>query len=94
MGSNCGQGPDELIISIQAMKAENPDITLVAKANAGLPKIEAGQVVYDGSPEVMAEYALQAQKTGARLIGGCCGSAPEHLQAMAQALGLPIPGEK
>ena len=94
MGANCGKGPDELIISIQAMKAENPDITLVAKANAGLPKIEAGQVVYDGSPEVMAEYALQAQKTGARLIGGCCGSTPEHIQAMAQALGLPIPGEK
>lgn len=86
MGANCGTGSDELIEAIQAYKSTNPELPLIAKANAGLPKMIGTEIVYNGSPEVMADYAVKAWKEGARLIGGCCGSTPEHIKAMADAL--------
>ncbi len=94
VGANCGTGSDELEEAIKAMREANPDAVLVAKANAGIPHIDAnGDVIYDGSPELMAEYALSVRDIGATLIGGCCGSNPTHIRAMAEALGSPIPGE-
>jgi 5-methyltetrahydrofolate--homocysteine methyltransferase len=92
IGANCGNGPDELIASIEAMRNANPALTIVAKSNAGIPKWHDNQLTYDGTPEVMADYALQVQELGARLIGACCGSTPAHVRAMAEALGSPIPG--
>jgi 5-methyltetrahydrofolate--homocysteine methyltransferase len=86
IGANCGTGPDEMETIIQAMHAANPKAILIAKANAGLPKLVEGQVVYDGSPERMAEYAVRMRELGARLVGACCGSTPEHIRAMAEAL--------
>jgi 5-methyltetrahydrofolate--homocysteine methyltransferase len=85
-GANCGTGSDELIEAIRAMKAETPDATLIAKANAGIPQVVGTEVVYNGSPEVMAAYASDVFQTGAQLIGGCCGNTPAHIQAMAEAL--------
>ena len=86
LGANCGTGSDELIDAITAMRAENPDVVLIAKANAGIPQVVGGEVVYNGSPQVMAAYAKQVYETGAQLIGGCCGNTPAHVQAMANAL--------
>ena len=86
LGANCGNGPDEIESVIQKMHQTNPDAILVAKANAGLPKWVGKELVYDGTPAVMAEYALHARDLGARLIGGCCGSTPAHVKAMAEAL--------
>jgi 5-methyltetrahydrofolate--homocysteine methyltransferase len=86
IGANCGTGPDELEATIKAMRAANPDTILVAKANAGRPQYIQGQLVYDGTPEVMAEYAVHVYKAGAKLIGACCGSTPAHIAAMATAL--------
>ena len=95
VGANCGTGSDELEEAIKSMREAYPDAVLVAKANAGIPHVTAeGDVVYDGSPELMAEYALNVREIGATLIGGCCGSNPTHIRAMAEALGTPIPGEK
>lgn len=85
-GANCGNGPDELEEAIQEMRAANPQAILVAKANAGLPKMVNQQVVYDGTPQVMAEYAVRVHELGAQLIGACCGSTPEHIRAMSAAL--------
>ena len=85
-GANCGTGSDELIEAIKAMKAETPQATLIAKANAGIPQIVGDEVVYNGSPEVMAAYAQAVYRAGAQLIGGCCGNTPAHVQAMANAL--------
>ena len=88
VGANCGTGSDELIKAVEAMRKASPDIVLVAKGNAGIPHVvKGGDIVYDGSPEVMAEYALNVHEIGASLIGGCCGSTPEHIKAMAKALG-------
>ncbi|MEM9098980.1 MAG: homocysteine S-methyltransferase family protein, partial [Pseudomonadota bacterium] len=71
-----------------------PDAVLIAKGNAGIPKYVDGQIQYDGTPELMADYARLARDLGARLIGGCCGTKPEHLRAMRAALEAHIPQEK
>jgi len=86
LGANCGTGSDELIKAIQAMQSVDPKLPLIAKANAGIPEMVGTEVVYNGSPEIMATYAVEAWKAGARLIGGCCGNTPDHIQAMASAL--------
>ena len=60
--------------------------TVIAKGNAGIPKYVDGHIHYDGTPEVMAEYAVLARACGATIIGGCCGTMPAHLKAMRRAL--------
>ncbi|MCJ7717265.1 MAG: betaine--homocysteine S-methyltransferase [Anaerolineales bacterium] len=86
MGANCGTGSDELIKAIKEMQSADPKLPLIAKANAGIPQMVGTEVVYDGSPELMAAYAAEVWKEGASLIGGCCGSSPAHIRAMAEAL--------
>lgn len=86
LGGNCGNGPEEVEQAIDAMHKLDPSLVTVAKANAGIPHIEAGQPVYDASPQDMARYAVRARMVGARIIGACCGSTPEHIRAMAAAL--------
>lgn len=86
VGANCGTGPAEFETIIQRMKTVAPEAILVAKANAGLPKMMGTELVYDGTPEVMANYAVQMRDLGARLIGACCGSTPAHIHAMVEAL--------
>jgi methionine synthase I (cobalamin-dependent) len=86
LGANCGNGPDEIEAVIEKMRQTHPDAILVAKANAGIPKWVGKELIYDGTPEVMAEYALHARDLGARMIGACCGSTPAHIHAMAEAL--------
>ncbi len=85
-GGNCGNGPAEIEGVIQSMHALAPDAMLIAKSNAGLPHMVDGRQVYDATPEVMAEHAQRVRELGARIIGACCGSTPEHIQAMGQAL--------
>lgn len=86
MGGNCGNGPAEIESVIVKLHAADPDAVLVAKSNAGMPRMKAGQIVYDASPEVMAEHARRVYGLGARIIGACCGSTSEHIRAMARAL--------
>jgi 5-methyltetrahydrofolate--homocysteine methyltransferase len=86
VGANCGTGPEELIEAIQAMRDAAPERILIAKANAGIPQVVGNEVVYSGTPEVMADYASTVYQAGAKLIGGCCGSTPDHILAMAQRL--------
>jgi 5-methyltetrahydrofolate--homocysteine methyltransferase len=85
-GANCGNGPEEIVAVIQKMSAAAPQATLVAKANAGVPKLENGRAVYGAGPDEMAAYAAGVADAGARIIGACCGSTPRHLEAMASAL--------
>jgi methionine synthase I (cobalamin-dependent) len=89
IGGNCGNGPHEIENVIRLMRQVRPDVLLVAKSNAGIPKWENDELIYDGSPEVMAGYASRVHALGARLIGGCCGSTPVHFRAMAAALANP-----
>jgi 5-methyltetrahydrofolate--homocysteine methyltransferase len=68
------------------MHAASPNTALVAKANAGLPRLTDAGAVYDATPDDMARYALRVRDLGARVIGACCGSSPDHIRAMAVAL--------
>lgn len=89
LGANCGNGPDEIERIMTEMTAVKPQgVYLVAQSNAGLPKWENKQVHYDGTPEVMAGYALRMRALGVSVLGACCGSTPDHIRAMREALGL------
>jgi 5-methyltetrahydrofolate--homocysteine methyltransferase len=85
-GGNCGNGSDEMLAVIEKMHAAAPGSILVAKSNAGAPEFVNGATVYRAAPGTMAEAALQLRTAGARIIGGCCGTVPAHLAAMARAL--------
>lgn len=86
LGGNCGNGPAEVENVIRTMRANNSRLVYVAKSNAGLPQWIDNRLTYDGTPAVMADYAVTVQSLGARLIGACCGSTPDHVRAMAAAL--------
>ncbi len=86
VGANCGNGTDELMAAVKGMVTAGPHVPLVAKSNAGMPKLVNGKAHYDASTEEMAAYAQDVWAAGARFIGGCCGSGPEHIAAMAKAL--------
>jgi methionine synthase I (cobalamin-dependent) len=86
VGGNCGNGPEELIPVLERMRAAFPDATLVAKANVGQPVLVGMTVAYETTPEMMGEFARRFREAGANIVGACCGSAPPHLRAMAEAL--------
>ncbi|MFK7876659.1 MAG: betaine--homocysteine S-methyltransferase [Paracoccaceae bacterium] len=85
-GANCGTGASDLLRTIQGLIAAQPTRPLIAKGNAGIPKYVDGHIHYDGTPELMADYAIMARASGARIIGGCCGTMPVHLEHMRKAL--------
>ena len=85
-GGNCGNGPDEMLAAIGKLRAAAPGALLVAKPNAGMPEFVDGATVYRASPELMAQSAIQMRDAGARIIGGCCGTTPAHIAAMARAV--------
>ncbi len=86
-GSNCGVGASEMVACIHNLAtAMGPDVVLVAKGNCGIPQYVDGSIVYNGTPELMSVYARMALDSGARIIGGCCGTSPKHLRAMKDAL--------
>ncbi len=86
VGGNCGNGPDEIITVIARMRAAAPDVRLVAKSNAGMPQLVDMRAVYRADPQTMAGQAMATRDAGASIIGGCCGSTPNHLRAMAELI--------
>ncbi len=91
-GANCGVGASDLVRTVLGLSAAAPEAVIIAKANAGIPSYQDGAIVYSGTPELMADYAVIARDSGARIIGGCCGSKPEHIAAMRRALETTPPG--
>ncbi len=86
IGANCGVGASDLVASILAMTAADPNAIIVAKANCGIPRVAGDKVLYTGTPELMQDYTRLAIDAGARIVGGCCGTSAVHLEAMRQAL--------
>ena len=93
-GANCGTGASDLLRTVQGFANEAPAQAIVAKGNAGSPKYVDGHICYNGTPELMADYAVMARDSGAKIIGGCCGTMPEHLRAMREALETRPAAEK
>ncbi|WP_420858614.1 betaine--homocysteine S-methyltransferase [Marivivens marinus] len=85
-GANCGVGAADLLRTVMGFAAAGPELPLISKGNAGIPKYHDGHIHYDGTPELMAEYAVLARDAGATIIGGCCGTTADHLRAMREAL--------
>ena len=85
-GANCGTGASDLLRTVLGFAAKNGTLPIISKGNAGIPKYVEGHIHYDGTPELMARYATMARDAGASIIGGCCGTLPEHLVAMREAL--------
>ena len=82
VGANCGAGPEQMLPVIEKM-APFVQIPLIAKPNAGLPRLVDGKTVYDMPPEAFARGMEALVGAGARIIGGCCGTTPEHIAAIA-----------
>ncbi len=85
LGSNCGLGIDGIFSILQAMRTVSSK-PLIAQANAGLPVLQDGETVFPGTPEEMTAYHSRLLEMGARVIGGCCGTTPQHIRVMRQAL--------
>lgn len=86
IGANCGVGASDLLSSILDMTENDPEATVVAKANCGIPVIKGEKVVYTGTPELMYDYTCLAMDAGAKIIGGCCGTSCDHLKYMRKAI--------
>jgi methionine synthase I (cobalamin-dependent) len=87
VGANCGNGPAEIERIMTEMSGASHDgVALMAKSNAGMPRWKDDRITYGGTPEVMADYARRMVELGVRIIGGCCGSTPEHIAAMRKAI--------
>jgi homocysteine S-methyltransferase len=91
VGLNCSVGPATMLGALEAM-AEAVDMRLSAQPNAGLPREVAGRQIYMASPEYMAKHAKRLIQAGAKVIGGCCGTTPEHIRLMADAVRAQSPG--
>jgi len=89
IGSNCGIGPAQVYDVMAGMAGE--DRVLMAQPNAGLPRKVDSREMYMATPDYFAEYARRYLDMGVRIIGGCCGSTPEHIRRMAQALKMRSP---
>jgi len=93
-GANCGVGASDLLRTILGFVAHGTERPIIAKGNAGIPKYVDGHIHYDGTPELMADYAVLARDCGAKIIGGCCGTTPDHLRKMREALETRAPGSR
>jgi 5-methyltetrahydrofolate--homocysteine methyltransferase len=83
-GANCGVGAPDILVTMLAM--EGAAVPLVCKGNCGVPQFVGTEIVYSGTPELMARYAELAVDAGARIVGGCCGTTPLHLAGMRAAI--------
>jgi homocysteine S-methyltransferase len=93
IGVNCSGGPAQALHLIQSMHREAPGVRLAVMPNAGWPTHVGGRIMYPATPEYFAEYALAFVEAGASVVGGCCGTRPEHIAAMWTALDTP-PAER
>ncbi len=90
IGMNCSTGPEAMLEPIAKM-AEYAAIPLLAKPNAGMPELIDGQTVFNVEPEEFAEVGKKLVEEGAAIIGGCCGTTPEHIRALKEAVkGIPV----
>jgi methionine synthase / methylenetetrahydrofolate reductase(NADPH) len=82
-GANCSEGPHDMLGTLERLHQANPEMPIAAMPNAGHPQLHDDRVLYMSSPEYMAEYARRFIQAGATMIGGCCGTTPAHIRAIA-----------
>ena len=86
IGTNCGNGIEHMIEIVKEIHAEFPDAFILVQANAGLPMLVDGTTTFPETPEIMAACIPDLLKAGASIVGGCCGTTPEHIKAIKKAV--------
>jgi 5-methyltetrahydrofolate--homocysteine methyltransferase len=86
IGTNCGNGIDNMIEIVRQMRAAVPELPILAQANAGIPELIDGVTVYAETPEYMSSRVCELVEAGATIVGGCCGTTPKHIAAIADAI--------
>jgi len=86
VGSNCGNGIADMIGIVKEIRACDPEIPIMIQANAGVPELIDGKTVFRESPQHMASYVTELVEAGVNIIGGCCGTTPEHIEAIGGAI--------
>lgn len=86
IGVNCSGGPDQILRVLKSMRQAVPDGLFSAMPNAGWPEQVSGRIFYPATPEYFGEYALSFWQAGARVIGGCCGTTPQHITFMRKSV--------
>lgn len=89
IGVNCSSGPSQLARVARVLRAAQPELPLSVMPNAGYPETVNGRVMYPATPDYFGDYAVALREIGVSLIGGCCGTTPEHIRAMRAALDAP-----
>ena len=84
VGANCGVGASDILVSLLEMSGFA--LPTISKGNCGIPRFEGTSITYSGTPDLMARYAALAVDAGVAIVGGCCGTSPEHLAAMRASL--------
>jgi homocysteine S-methyltransferase len=92
VGANCSVGSSVLYDILEQMLPEAGGLPVVIQPNAGLPSRVGERLIYLSSPAYMADYAARMVQAGARMVGGCCGTTPQHIRAMREALDRLVPG--
>ena len=85
IGTNCGNGID-LMIEIAQQMRESTDKPMIVHSNAGIPTVKNGQIIYPETPEYMTERFVQIVELGVNIVGGCCGTGPEHIKSLSRTL--------
>jgi 5-methyltetrahydrofolate--homocysteine methyltransferase len=86
VGANCGVGASDMLSTLIDMHGAAPANKVIVKGNCGIPQFQGTEIVYSGTPDLMADYVRLAVDGGATIIGGCCGTSAHHLAAMRKAL--------
>ena len=86
IGTNCGTGLKNMINIVAQMREVVPDLPILVHANAGLPEVQNGEIVYPETPEQMRELVPQIINAGANIIGGCCGTTPAHIAVIKETV--------
>lgn len=94
VGANCGIGPSDAVVAAAEIRTANPDAVVVVKSNCGIPEVIDGTMWYPAATEDMSAYARLALDAGARIIGACCGSTPQHIAQIREVADhyVPAPG--
>lgn len=86
IGANCGNGMERMVDVVREIRAAAPKAVILVHANAGAPVTVEGRTVFRETPELMVKHAEKVLAAGANIIGGCCGTTPEHIKALAQVV--------
>jgi 5-methyltetrahydrofolate--homocysteine methyltransferase len=88
IGTNCGNGFERMVDIIKELRSSNKDIPILVHANAGLPRIENGKIIYPETPEIIKKFVPSLLEAGVNIIGGCCGTTPSHIKAISRIINL------